>query len=138
MAGAAGVTAGDGQLFLCEHAAVQRGFQPVGLSLIPDVGEQHHRCAEHGAGVGVLSAPFAHHAGSRAVNGLKHRVPLAEVAAAGRAYAALKFGRFVGDDVAVKVGQHKHLEVGAALFVDELGGGDQSSVSMSGYSLPTS
>ena len=42
----------------------------------------------------------------------------------GSANAALEFRRFVGDDVAVEVRQHKYLEVAAAFFVDQLCSGD--------------
>ena len=54
--------------------------------------------------------------GRRAVNGLKHGVALADVGAAGGADAALELGRLVGDDVAVQVGQNKHLEIACGAF----------------------
>ena len=120
-AGAAGVAARDGERLFREHAFVQRGGEFVRLGLVADVGQQHHAGAQHAARVCVLGASLLHHARRRAVNGLKHGVALADVAAARRAYAALEFGRFVSDDVAVQVGQHEHLKIGAALFVHQLG-----------------
>ena len=54
------------------------------------------------------------------MNGLKHGILLADVCTAGSTYAALKFCGFVGDNVAVKVGENKYLEILAALRVDEL------------------
>ncbi len=74
-------------------------------------------------GSAYFVAAFLDHAGSRAVNGLEHGVPLADVRAARRAYAALELGRLVGQDVAVEIGKNEYLEVGTALFVYELCGG---------------
>lgn len=122
LAGAAGVAAGYLHFGVGAGADIQCGGQLVGFLLIADVGKQQYGGAQHAAGVGVNIAAFGHHAGGRTMDGLKHGVALANVGAAGSANTALEFGSFVGDDVAVQVGQHKHLEVAAALFVDQLGG----------------
>ena len=55
------------------------------------------------------------------MNGFKHGILLANVCTASSTYAALKFCSFVGDNVAVKIGENKYLEILAALRVDELG-----------------
>ena len=55
---------------------------------------------------------------------LEHRVARADIRAAGGADSALELRRFVGDDVAVEVRQHEDGEVAAALFVEQLRGGD--------------
>lgn len=55
------------------------------------------------------------------MDSLKHSVLLADVCAAGSAYAALELCGFIGDDVAVKVREDEYLEILAAFRVDELG-----------------
>ena len=54
------------------------------------------------------------------MNGLKHRVALADVCAAGSADAALELRRLIGDYIAVEIRENEYLEVAAALLVDEL------------------
>lgn len=85
------------------------------LLLLADMGEQHDTRSEHRAGVCVLRSALANHSRSRAVNGLKHRVALADVCAAGSADAALEFRRLVGDYIAVEIRENEYLEVAAAL-----------------------
>ena len=58
------------------------------------------------------------------MDSLKHCIFLADICAARRSYAALKFRGFVRDYVAVKVGKNEDLEIGAPLFVNELCGCD--------------
>ncbi|MPN48812.1 hypothetical protein SDC9_196424 [bioreactor metagenome] len=58
------------------------------------------------------------------MDGFKHGVALANVCRARGANAALELGRLIGQDIAVKVGQYHHLELGTAFFIDQLGGHD--------------
>ena len=58
------------------------------------------------------------------MDSLEHSVPFTDVRTACRAYAALKFSRLVGDDIAVEIGKNEYLEVLATLRVDELCGSD--------------
>ena len=54
------------------------------------------------------------------MNCFKHCVFFAYVGAAGSAYAALEFSCFIGNYVAVKIGQNKNFEIVTALFINKL------------------
>ena len=117
---AARITACDGQLLLLQHADVKRALEQVRLFLAADVGEEHHGRAQHRAGIRILAAALADHAGGGAMNRLKHGVALADICAACRANTTLEFGSLIRDDIAVEVRQDEHAEVAAALFINEL------------------
>ena len=54
------------------------------------------------------------------MNRFKHCVFFADIRATRRADAALKFGGFVGNDVAIEVRQEKNLKIATAFFINEL------------------
>ena len=112
--GRTSITPIDHYLFLFKHADIERTVELIRQFDLTDVLEQHHGGAQHGGRVRVLSAPLLHHARRGTVDGLEHRVALADIGRTRGAYAALNLGRLVGDDIAVQVGQHDHLEIAAA------------------------
>lgn len=120
LAGCATLAAGDGELLFFKRADVERTLELVGSVLIADVGEEHYCCAKHRAGVGVDSSALVYHSRRRAVDGLEHSVLFTDVCASCRADAALELCGLIGNDITVKVGKKKNLEVAAALLVDEL------------------
>ena len=84
---------------------------------------EHHFCRFHQRGrVGIGTQSFFQHTGGGAVNGLKHCIFVTDIGTAGSAHTALDLGGFVGDDVAVQIGQNKYLKFGTNGRVDEIGG----------------
>jgi hypothetical protein len=52
------------------------------------------------------------------MNGLEHGVSFANIGAARRPDAALKFRRFIRQDIAVLIRQDKYLKLISAFFID--------------------
>ena len=106
------------RLRTCPHGS----GQPVRLFRQGDVPQQHFGGLEDAGGVCVISLAVFDLPRRGAVNGLEHGVAVADVGAAGGAYAALDLGGLVGDDVAVEVGQQKDLELISDPLIDQIGG----------------
>ena len=93
------------------HAVLDR-LEPGVVHLLRHVGltdvDQHlHRPEEKSGRVGkILSSP----ARSRAVDSLKHRTAVPNVGGAGQPHGAGNLGRHVGQDVAVQIRHHDHVE----------------------------
>ena len=76
-----------------------------------DMPQQHGRSLDDGSGVGVFAHAALNHTGSRAVDSFKHGILVADVGAACGTYTALDLSSFIGNDVAIEVGQQHHLEL---------------------------
>jgi len=55
------------------------------------------------------------------MNGFKHGILLADIGTASGANPALKFSRFVGQNISVEVGKNEDLKFPAPFFIDQFG-----------------
>ena len=83
--------------------------------------QEHGTGLDHGRRVCIFAHAPLDHTGCRAVDGFKHSVLVADVGRASRTHAALNLGSFVGDDIAVQVGQQDHLELLTQRIFQQIG-----------------
>ena len=84
--------------------------------------QKHCRCLQNAGRIGILSQSFLDHSGGGTVDSFKHGILVANIGTACGTHTTLDLGSFIGDDIAVQIGQHEHLELVADLLIHKVRG----------------
>ena len=111
LAGGPVPVSGDDNTPFCLHTGTERRSKFVRFLRHGDVPEHQFSRLQDAGRIGIVPFAGLNLSGCRAVDGLKHGILAADVGTSGGPDPSLNLCCFVGDDIPVKIGQQKDLEL---------------------------